>query len=185
MYKLIIDKIKPNLEKAIAHFKEELAALRTGRATPALIENIEVECYGVRNPLKQLAAITAPEARVLVIQPWDINILKEIETALRKARPGLGLTLTGELIRVNIPPLNEESRKELVRVLSQKAEAARMAVRYCREQAWKEIQESEKEGKIREDDKFRGKDALQKVIDDYNKKIEEMRAAKEEEIMKI
>ncbi|MDD2731147.1 MAG: ribosome recycling factor [Candidatus Portnoybacteria bacterium] len=185
MYKQIIDKIKPNLEKAIAHFKEELAALRTGRATPALIENIEVECYGVRNPLKQLAAITAPEPRILAVQPWDGNIIKDVEKAIREARSGLALATTGEMIRVSIPPLNEESRKELVRTLSQKTEAAKTAVRSLREQAWKEIQEGEKQGKIREDDKFRGKDELQKTIDDYNKKIEELGKTKEKEIMTV
>ncbi len=185
MYKQIIDKIKPNLEKAIAYFKEELAALRTGRATPALIENIEVECYGARNSLKQLAAITAPEPRILVIQPWDGNIIKDIEKAVREARAGLGLAVTGEVIRVSIPPLNEESRKELVKALNQKTEAAKMVVRSLREQAWKEIQEGEKQGKIREDDKFRGKEELQKIIDDYNKKIEELGRTKEKEIMTV
>jgi len=185
MYKEIINKIKPNLERAIEKFKEELGSLRTGRATPALIETVEVECYGSRLPLKQVAAITAPEPRVLMVQPWDTNIIKEIEKAIGVSRSGLSIAAAGELIRINIPPLNEESRRELVRALRQKMEAARVVVRSLREQAWKEIQDKERTGEIREDDKFRGKDELQKMIDGYNKKIEELGEAKEKEIMTV
>ena len=169
-YKDIIQKIKPGLEKATGHFKEELGAFRTGRATPALIENVEVECYGTRTPLKQLAVINAPEARSLSVQPWDKNSIKEIEKAISSSRSGLSVVVTGEIIRVNIPPLTEETRKELVKNLHQKMEEARANIRSLREQAWKEIQEAEKAGQIREDDKFRGKEELQKAIDDSNKK---------------
>ncbi|MBU1102193.1 ribosome recycling factor [Patescibacteria group bacterium] len=184
-YKEIINKIKPNLDRTIEKFKEELGTLRTGRATPALIETVEVECYGSRMPLKQLAAITAPEPRALMVQPWDTSIIKEIEKAIVSSRTGLSVAISGELIRVNIPSLNEESRKELVRTLRQKMEAARVSIRSLREQVWKEIQEKERSGEIREDDKFRGKDELQKLIDEYNKKVEDMGGAKEKEIMTI
>jgi ribosome recycling factor len=185
MYKDIINKIKPDLEKAIVRLKEEMGALRTGRATPALIETVEVECYGSRSPLKQLAVIHAPEARLLTVQPWDKNIIKEIEKAISVSRSGLSVAVSGDMIRINIPPLNEESRRELVRNLKQKMEAARITIRASREQAWKEIQEGQRLGQIREDDKFRGKDELQKLIDDYNKKVEELGEVKEKEIMTV
>lgn len=185
MYKDIINKIKPGLDNALEHFKQELGSIRTGRATPALIETAEVEAYGVRSPLKQLAAITVPEPRVLLVQPWDQNIIKDIEKAIITSRSGLSVAVMGGQIRVNIPSLTEESRKELVRNLRQKIESAKMVVRNLREQAWKEIQEGERAGLIREDDKFRGKEELQKLIDDYNKKIEDLGGAKEKEILTI
>jgi ribosome recycling factor len=185
MYKEIINKIKPNLERSLERFKEELGTLRTGRATPALVETVEVDCYGSRMPLKQLAAISAPEPRVLIVQPWDANVIKEIEKAISSSRSGLSVATTGDLIRINVPSLNEESRKELVRALNQKMEAAKISVRSLREQAWKEIQDKERSGEIREDDKFRGKDELQKLIDEYNKKIDDLGGAKEKEIMTV
>ncbi len=185
MYKEIINRIKPNLERSLEKFKEELGTLRTGRATPALVEAVEVECYGSRMPLKQLAAISVPEPRILMVQPWDTNIVKEIEKAISTSRSGLSVATTGDLIRISIPPLDEESRKELVRALNQKMETARISIRSIREQAWKEIQDKERTGEIREDDKFRGKDELQKLIDEYNKKIDELSGAKEKEIMTI
>ena len=185
MYKEIIDKIKPDLEKTMAHFKEEMGALRTGRATPALIETVEVECYNGRSQLRELAAITTPEPRLLVVQPWDKGIMKDIEKAITQSRSGLSVVNSGELLRINVPSLNEETRKDLTRNLKQKMEEARIAVRAAREKAWKELQDGERAGTIREDDKFRGKEELQKVIDDYNKKIDEQGEAKEKEIMTI
>jgi ribosome recycling factor len=185
MYKDIINKIKPQLEKCLAYLKDEMATLRTGRATPALVETVMVESYGSKLPLKQLAAINVPDARMIVVQPWDKTILKEIEKAIRESRSGLAPVTEGDFIRISILPLSEEHRKELVRNLSQKLEAAKKTVRSLREQAWKEIQDGERAGLIREDDKFRGKDELQKLIDDYNKKLEELGEAKEKEIMTI
>jgi len=185
MYKTIIDKIKPDLERSITHFKEEMGALRTGRATPALIETVEVECYGGRSQLRELAAINAPEPRLLTVQPWDKEISKEIAKAITSSRSGLSVSSTGDIIRVAVPSLTEETRKDLARGLKQKMETARIAVRNAREKAWKELQDGERSGAIREDDKFRGKDELQKVIDEYNKKIEDMGGVKEKEIMTI
>lgn len=185
MYKTIINRIKPELEKAIGRFKEEMGTLRTGRATPALVETVEVECYGSRQPLKQLAVINAPEPRLLTVQPWDMSIVKEIEKAISSSRSGLSVTGAGEIIRISIPPLNEESRKELVRNLKQKMEASRISIRGLREQVWKELQDGERAGTIRQDDKFRGKEELQKLIDEYNKKIDDWGDSKEKEIMTV
>ena len=185
MYKQIADNKKIDLEAAIEHLNAEMGKIRTGRANPALIENLTVDYYGVKTPLKQIASINVPESRSLVIQPWDKGALVYIESALRESDLGFNPNNDGQVIRINIPPLTEERRKELVKVLNQRAEDAKISVRNVREEVWKEIQEAEKEGKISEDDKFSGKDYLQKIVDEYNKKIEEIREKKEAEIMTI
>ena len=185
MHKELINKIKPEINKAIEHLKSELGGLQVGRETPALVENIEVDCYGGRTPVRQIASINAPEPRMLVIQPWDPAITKDIERAISSARSGLSVAVDGEIVRINIPPLNEERRRELISVLSEKLEQARIAVRLRREKVWKEIQDLAREGKIREDDKFRAKDELQDLVDEYNEKIEEMGESKKKEVMTV
>ncbi|MFA5777548.1 MAG: ribosome recycling factor [Parcubacteria group bacterium] len=185
MYKSIVDSKKADLEGAIEHLNQEMGKIRTGRANPALVENMMVDYYGVKTPLKQIASINAPESRSLVIQPWDKGALVYIESALRESDLGFNPNNDGQAIRINIPSLTEERRKELVKVLNQRAEDAKISVRNIREESWKEIQEAEKEGKMSEDDKFLGKDYLQKIVDEYNKKIEEIRSKKETEIMTI
>jgi ribosome recycling factor len=185
MYKDLINKIKPDLNKAVDHLKSELASLQVGRATPALVENIDVPCYDSTSPVKALGSINVPEPRMIVIQPWDPSILSDIEKAIKTERPGLSPVVDGEIVRVNIPQLNEERRKELISVLSDKLEEARINIRLRREKVWKEIQDLSREGKVREDDKFRAKDELQKLVDEYNEKAEEMGKSKEKEIMTI
>jgi len=185
MYKLIIDNIKPELNRIIEFLKGELNKLRVGRATPAMVEDIEIECYGQKFPVKQLANISAPQPRLITIQPWDKSVLGDIEKGISKSSSGLMPVVDGDLIRINIPSLSEERRKELIRVLHDKVEEARISIRHQREEAWKEIQDKTREGEIREDDKFKGKDELQKLIDEYNEKIEDMVKRKEEEIMTI
>jgi ribosome recycling factor len=185
MHKDIINKIKPELSKAIEHLKTEVGSLQVGRATPALVENIEVEAYGSRTPIKHLGSINAPEPRMLIIQPWDQGILKDIEKAIVTQRPGMSPVVDGEIIRISMPPLTEERRKEILGILTDKLEQARIAVRLKREKAWKEIQDLTREGKIREDDKFRAKDDLQKIIDEHNEKIDEMGEGKKKEIMTV
>lgn len=176
---------QPQMEKALEFFQEELGKLRTGRASAALVENISVDYYGAKSPLKQIASITVPEARTIAITPWDRDSLVNIEKAIRDSQLNLNPMNDGQLIRINIPELNEERRKELVKLLNQNAENARIAVRKVRESVWEEIQENEKSGKISEDDKFSGKDKLQKLVDEYNAKIEEIREKKEKEIMTV
>jgi ribosome recycling factor len=185
MYKEIIDNIKPDLEKTIEYLKGELNKLRVGRATPAMVEDLEIECYGQKMSLKQLANISAPQPRLIVIQPWDKSILGVIEKGISQSSLGLAPIVDGDLIRITIPQLSEERRRELTKILSEKVEETRVSIRHKREEAWKEIQEGERAGEIREDDKFRGKDELQKVIDEYNEKVEEMRKNKESEIMTV
>jgi len=185
MYQDIIKGIRPNLEKVLEKLRQEIAVFRTGQANPAMIENILVDCYNSKMPLKQVAAINIRDARMLLVQPWDNTIVKNIEKAIIGLIPGLSLTVDGEFIRVNLPAPSEESRKEMVKILGQKLEDARISVRQNREAAWKEIQDLARNGKIREDDKFRGKDELQKAVDEYNGRIKEIGEKKEKEILTV
>ena len=182
-YKEIIEKIRPELEKVIRFLEGEVAKIRTGRASPALVEDIQVDCFGQKLPLKQLAAISCPEPKQILIQPWDKSYIEGIEKALSQSSIGASPIVDKEVIRINLPALTEEFRKNLLRVIAEKQEEVRKTIRRWREEAWKEIQEGFKEGKIREDDKFRAKDELQELIDEYNKKIEDLGEKKKREIM--
>lgn len=185
MYNEIIGLHKEDLEKSIEHFKSEAGKIRTGRANPSLVEDLLVDYYGAKTPLKQIASVNVPEPRLIVIQPWDRGALAAIESAIRASDSNFNPNNDGVLIRINIPMLTEERRKEMVKALNQKGEEARIALRSIREEALKEIQDAEKAGQMSEDDKFVGKEKLQAVIDEYNKKIEEIRAKKEVEIMTV
>jgi ribosome recycling factor len=185
MYSEIISQKNAEFEKAIEHLKSEASKVRTGRATPALVENVMVNYYGVKTPLKQIASISTPEPRSLVIQPWDRGAIAAIEGAIRESDLNLNPMNDGILVRINIPMLTEDRRKEMVKILNQKAEEARISLRSIREDAWKEIQKIEASGGMSEDDKFKGKEKLQEIVDDFNKKIEEVRVAKEKEIMTV
>ena len=182
-YKEIVQKIKPEFDKTMSFLEKEIMKLHTGRATPALVEDMTVECFGDKYPLKQLAAISTPEPKLIVIHPWDKSYVEPIERALRNSSLGFSPVVDKDLIRISIPPLSEESRKIYSRILSEKQEEARRTVRKWREDAWREIQDKEREGEIREDDKFRAKEDLQKLIDDYHKKIEDIGEKKRKEIM--
>lgn len=181
----VINKYRDDFEKAISYFKDELGKLRTGRASLSLVEDLLVDYYGAKSPLKQIASITVPEARTIAIAPWSRDVLVDIEKAIRESQLNLNPINDGQIIRINLPALNEERRKEIVKMLNQKSEEARVSVRRIREEIWEEIQNLEKTGTIGEDDKFSGKDKLQKVVDEYNTKIEEIRKKKEEEIMTV
>jgi ribosome recycling factor len=185
MLEQIIQKAKPRMEKSIEKLKEEIGKLRTGRANPAMVENLTVEYYGAKSPLKQVASITIPEPRLIVITPWSKDNLVDIEKAVNEAQLGLNPVNDGQVIRIAIPALNEERRNDLVKVLGKYVEEARIQNRQAREEAWDEIQEMVKSGKLAEDSKFKGKEQLQKLIDEYNGKVEEVREKKEKEIMEI
>jgi len=185
MIKEIIEERKSGFEEAIEHFKIEAGKISTGRANPSLVEGLMVDYYGNKTPLIQIASINVPEPRLIVIQPWSKDSLVAIESAIREANLGINPMNDGNLIRLNIPSLTEERRKEMVKFLHKKAEESRISVRTVREEIWKKIQQLEAEGDISEDDKFSGKDALQKVVDEYNKKIEEISERKEKEIMTV
>ena len=167
----------------MSFYKSDIATIRTSRATPALIEDVKADFYGQSMRLKELASITAPEPRVLIIQPWDKGAIKAIEDAIRKSEIGLNPVVDGTVIRLNLPPLTEERRREFIRLLKQKTEEARVKIRRSREEIWDKIQKMERGGEIPEDDKFWGKDELQKAVDEYNGRIGELEKKKEQELM--
>jgi len=181
-YKEIIKKIKPELEKVFNFLEKEMAGIRTGRANPSLVENIVVDCFGQKFPLKQLAAVSSPGPREIVIQPWDKSYIESIEKAISQSTLGASPVVDKDIIRISLPSLSEEYRKDLLRLLSEKQEEARKTIRRWREEVWSEIQEKTRKGEIREDDKFRAKDDLQDLIDDYNEKIKEVGERKKKEI---
>jgi len=185
MVKELIEEKKENFAQAMIHFENESAKIRTGRANPGLVENLMVDYYGTRTPMRQLANISIPEARQILISPWDKGSLVLIEAAIRESDLGLSPGNDGVALRITLPSLTEETRKNLVKSLNQRAEEARIAVRNVREEVWKDIQDLEKSGDISEDDKFSGKEELQKVVDEYNQKLEAVRKKKEEEIMTV
>ncbi len=182
MYKKIIEGIQPELEKVVDFFQGEMRRIRSGKANPSLVEDIMVEAFGARTPLKQLAAISCPEPRQILIQPWSKEYLESIERALSKEDLGTSPTVDGQVIRVNLPSLTTEFRKKLLTQIARKTEEAHQTIRRWRDEAWKEIQDKTREGDISEDDKFRGKEALQKMIDDFSAQLEEIRERKEKEI---
>ncbi len=181
-YKKIVEKIKPEMEKAVDHFSNELKKIRADRATPSLVEDIVVDCFNQRLPLKQLAAISCPEQRQILVQPWDKSYTKDIIAALQKSESSLSPVVEGSSIRIVLPPLTEEYRKDLLKLLSEKKEDARVALKRVREEAWREIQEKTNSGEITEDEKFKAKEDLQKVIDSYNKKVDDLTEKRENEI---
>lgn len=185
MLKEIIDQCRGKFEKLIEFFKEETGKIRTGRASAALVDGIMIDYYGSKSPLKQVATITIPEPRTITIAPWNRDNLVNIEKAIRESQMNLNPMNDGQVIRINMPSLTEERRKELVKILNQKSEETRVGVRKGREEIWDEIQELSRSGKIGEDDKFAGKEKLQKIVDEYNTKIEEIREKKEKEILTI
>lgn len=176
---------KQRMQKAIEATKHEFASLRTGRASPALLEQIRVEYYGTPTPVNQLATITVPEPRLLVIQPWDKKFVRDVERAILKSELGLVPSSDGVHIRVPIPSLTEERRKELVKVAHRHAEEGRVAVRNIRREAKEMIEELEEAGEVSEDDAERGLEELQKLTDKAIADIDALLAAKDKEIMEV
>lgn len=180
-----IHKKEPEFAKAVEHFRLELQTLRTGRAAASLVEHLQVEYYGVSTDLIQIAQITVPEPKVIAIQPYDKNALKDIEKAVRQSNLGINPVNDGNFVRLNIPPMTKERRQELVKVISGMEERARIAVRNIREEVWKEIQRMEKNGDITEDEKISGKEDLQKSVDKNNEEIKRLAATKQQEVETI
>jgi len=185
MYKEIINKIKPKLEKTVEYLKSELVSLQIGRATPSLIENLEIQAYNQKMALKDLASIQSQEPRMIIIRPWDKTIIKNIESAIRKSSLGLSPVTDEDFIRLMIPPLSEERRKEIAKILNEKVEECRISIRRNREEIWREIQDMKQAKELTEDDKFKSKNELQKIVDEFNKKVDDIKKKKEEEIMTV
>jgi ribosome recycling factor len=173
------------MAKSVEHFAAELSTIRTGRANPALIDKVMVPYYGTPTPLRDLAQISAPEARLLVVQVYDKSQIGAIEKALRSGDQGLNPASDGQVIRVPIPPLNEERRREYVKLVRQKAEEARVAIRNVRRDEVHRIDQLQKNGDVAEDDAKRGTARLQKITEAQIEKVESLAGRKESEVMEV
>ncbi len=181
----IIADAKARMLKAIEVTKHEFAVLRTGRASPALLEQIRVDYYGVPTPITQLATVTVPEARLLVIQPWDRKMVKDVERAILKSELGLTPSSDAAVVRVPIPTLTEERRKDLAKMARKHTEEGRVAIRNIRREAKEMIEELKDGGDVSEDDAKRGIDELQKLTDKVIADLDKLLATKEAEIMEV
>ncbi len=185
MLDLVYSEAEERMEKVIGAFQRELATLRAGRATPALLDRIEVDYYGTMTPLNQMAGVSAPESRLLVIQPWDKQSLGEVEKAILKSDLGLTPTNDGSVIRLAIPQLTEERRKELVKLVRKKAEECKVSIRNIRREANEEIKKLEKSSDITEDERHRAQDSIQEITDKRVDDIDDITSAKEKEMMEV
>lgn len=181
----IPNQIKVKLDDSIEHLRSELVKLQTNRATPTLVEDIIVEAYDTKTAMSQLASITNQGPRVLVIQPWDQSILKQVEKAITGSDLGISPAVDKNVIRINFPALTEEKRKEIVKILNTKLEETRIRIRKIREEYIKELKEQEKNGDLSEDDYFQEEKEFQKTIEKYNNQVKEIGQKKEEEIMTV
>jgi len=185
MIKEVLAETEDRMKKSAEALQADLRALRTGRASPALVERLRVEYYGTSTQLIELASISAPEPQLLTIRPWDMSALKDIERAILQSDLGLTPANDGKQIRLLIPSLTEERRRELTKVVTRRVEEARVAVRNCRRDALEDLRELEKEKMISEDDFYVGKEDLQKLTDRYIEMVDHIGQAKEKEIMEI
>ena len=181
----IFSDVEHRMKMAVETLQRELVTVRTGRASPTLVEGLKVDYYGTPTPLNQLASIHATDPRTLTIQPWDRKILGDIEKALQKSDLGLNPNNDGQVIRLVIPPLTEERRRELVKVVHKKVDEGKVAVRNCRRDAHDRLRDQEKRKEISEDELKRGTDRLQKLTDRYIDEMDKVGQSKETEIMAV
>jgi len=181
----VMNETKERMEKAIGAYQRELATVRAGRANPSLLDKVTVEYYGAQTPLNQIASITVPEARMLLITPYDKTALGDIEKAIQKADLGVTPSNDGNIIRITIPPLTEERRKELAKLVKKYSEDAKVAVRNIRRDANDDLKKLEKNGEMTEDELRSSTEDVQKLTDEYVSKIDEITKDKEKEIMEV
>ncbi len=181
----VFAKTKEKMEKCLTSLERDFSAIRAGRANPAVLDRITVDYYGVPTPVNQLAAISVPEARLLIIQPWDTSTLKEIEKAINTSDIGIHPQNDGKVIRLSFPQLTEEHRKGLQKDISKRGEEAKVAIRNIRRDAIDDIKKLKKENEITEDDQKTGEKKLQDITDDYVGQVEKITGKKEEEILSI
>lgn len=181
----VMNETKERMEKAVTAYQRELATVRAGRANPSLLDKVTVEYYGAQTPLNQLSSITVPEARMLIITPYDKTAIGDIEKAIQKADLGVTPTNDGSIIRITIPPLTEERRKELVKLVKKYSEDAKVAVRNIRRDANDDLKKLEKNGEMTEDELRSSTEDVQKLTDEYVSKIDEITKDKEKEIMEV
>ena len=185
MTKDILDAQEERMKKTLEGLKKDYGTLRAGRAAPSLLDKVMVDYYGTPTPVNQLANVTVPEPRMIMIKPWDKKSLKDIEKAIMKSDLGLMPNSDGTMIRLAIPQLTQERRKELVKVVSKKAEEAKVAMRNIRRDGNEAIKKLEKNKEITEDDRKEGQEDIQKLLDKYIKLIDSVKATKEKEVMEV
>jgi ribosome recycling factor len=185
MRKLVFDECRDKMRKAVAHLQEEFAGIRTGRATPGLVEKLRVDAYGAEVALQQLAGISVPEPRVLVISPYDKGSMKAIEKAIQTSDLGINPSNDGQVVRLVFPALTEERRRELVKVVKHRAEEGRVAVRNVRRQARHDLEALEKDGDLSKNDLDRAEKELEKVTHARVEEIDQMLEHKEQELLEV
>jgi ribosome recycling factor len=181
----ILKTAEHKMSRTVEILGQDLQSVRTGRASPALLDRIQVDYYGAPTPLNGVANITAPDPRLMVIQPWDKTLLGPIEKAIQKSDLGINPTNDGQVIRLALPQLTEERRKDLVKQVHHRAEEARVAVRNCRRDALDGLRKAEKDGGISAEDERRAQDRLQKLTDQFIHRVEEVSKRKETEVMEV
>ncbi|MDD4995376.1 MAG: ribosome recycling factor [Patescibacteria group bacterium] len=181
----IILKNEEEFKKVIEHFRTDISSLRTGRANPALVENIQIKAYGSMMEIKGLASITIPDPKTIVIDPWDKSILKDVEKGITEANIGINPVVDGTIVRLSMPLMTEENRKEMVKILKQKSEQSRVSLRGIREKVKNAIIQAEEAKEISEDERFRAQEDLDKYVGGFNSEIDKMTEEKEKEIMTI
>lgn len=181
----ILKEASNQMDRNLEAIGREFSGVRTGKASPALLDSVQVPAYGSMMPLKQTATVTAPEAQLIVVQPWDTSLVDTVAKAIQNADLGLNPSVDGNLIRVAIPALNEERRREMVKLLHRMAEEGRVAVRHARHKAKSEIEREKKDGEISEDDMRRELDELQELTNEHIKRLDELLGRKETEVMEV
>ncbi len=185
MTKQVAQDMTKRMDGALHQFKHNINGLRTGRASANLLDNVRVDVYGDHMPINQLATVSVPEARLITIQVWDSSVVSTVEKAIKNAQLGLNPMTEGSVIRINLPDLSEERRKELVKVLGKFSEEAKVAIRNVRRDGMDSLKKLEKDGDITEDELRSGSDDIQKITDDFGKLIDETATKKEAEILKV
>ena len=185
MIDTIISTHKSDFDKVIEHYKFELGSVCTGRANPALLSTVQVESYGAKMPLEHVASVTVSDARTLTISPWDKGQIQAIEKGIQMANLGFNPSNDGVVIRIALPPLNEERRKEMVKLIGQLSEKARIGIRNVREDILKEVKRNESDGKISKDDLAHAQKKVQDIVDKLNEEIKQLAEAKEKDVMTV
>lgn len=185
MIDLVIEEAKESMGKSVASLKNEFKRVRTGRASLSLLDGIRVDYYGTPTPLNQIASLSVPESRLITIQPWDASVIKDIEKAILKSDLGLTPSNDGKIVRISIPPLTEERRKSLVKVIHKMSEEHKVAVRNIRRDANEQLKSLKKDGEISEDEAFKAQEKIQKMTDEFIKAIDGVYVEKEKEILEF
>lgn len=181
----VLQETKERMGKSEKAFVKELSKVRTGRASQAVLDGVMVDYYGAQTPLPQMATVSIPESRLITVKPWDVSVINDVEKAILKANLGLTPSNDGKLIRISIPPLTEERRKEIVKAVAKTCEEYKVAVRNIRRDSNEMLKELQKDGDISEDDSFKGQKLVQEATDKYIKKLDDIFAQKEKEILEV